>query len=417
MTISMWHYTPFKAQSWVTASTALALLTLLTLSSACTRKIPRAQASATAPEAARWNWEAYPPTSRMRLAQLPCQLLPKSSITISSPIVGVLHVNVNQPQTLLAPGVVWAEFEPAIFAAEEKAIEEARARLDEQERIQLDLELPKQKLRLERELEEAQRQFTLINLLSTNAALASAALTLPGQSTSPLRPEALGRAETEVGLLRRSLGYLQSTNLALLGIDLTGQRSEWQRRKLEFERRLSQARLKMPFDGQLTVSLPLTEGVQEYPVGAGQELAVARELSLMRLRVTLANPAWAGLPAERLSATVRLPNGEELDAAFAFQKIERVQNREESVYYFQVAPERAPAAAKLMGTDVACELWLNLPQSAHVVPKLSLVLNNPAAFQARSWQQGVSVAWPGARVLVEGQTELAVVLQNFVSSK
>lgn len=91
-------------------------------------------------------------------------------------------------------------------------------------------------------------------------------------------------------------------------------------RKLEFERRLNQATLKMPFSGQLTVSLPLTEGVEEYPVNAGQELAVARDLSLIRLRVALANPAWAGLPMERLSAMVRLPNGGELEAAFALQK-------------------------------------------------------------------------------------------------
>ena len=114
---------------------------------------------------------------------------------------------------------------------------------------------------------------------------------------------------------------------------------------------------------------------------------------------------------------VRLPNREELNAAFAFQKIERVQNREESVYYFQFAPERARTAAKLMGTDVACELWFNLPQAARVVPKLSLVLNNPGAFQTGSWQQGVAAAWPGMRVLVEGQTELAVVWQEMSSGK
>src|SRR5262249_7332076 len=153
-------------------------------------------------------------------------------------------------------------------------------------------------------------------------------------------------------------------------------------------------------------SLPLTEGVEEYPVNAGQELAVARDLRLIRLRVGLANPAWAGLPRERLSAVVRLPNGEELEAEVAFQKIQRVQNREESIYYFQFTPDRAQAAAKLMGTDLACELWLNLPQPAHIVPQLSLVLNNPGAFQGTSWQQGVAAAWPGARVFVEGQTEL-----------
>ena len=33
---------------------------------------------------------------------------------------------------------------------------------------------------------------------------------------------------------------------------------------------------------------------------------------MIRLRVSLVNPAWAGLPTERLMALVRLPNGTEL---------------------------------------------------------------------------------------------------------
>src|SRR5262245_15602294 len=145
------NHTPFKTQSWVTRSTALALLTLLAVSSACTRKVPRAKL-AERPSGPVWGWDAYAPTCRMRLGQLPCQLLAKSSITISAPLLGVLRVNVSQHQTYLEPGFVWAEFEPAMFAAEERAIEEARAKLDDQERFQLELELPKQRLRLEREL-------------------------------------------------------------------------------------------------------------------------------------------------------------------------------------------------------------------------------------------------------------------------
>jgi hypothetical protein len=168
----------------------------------------------------------------------------------------------------------------------------------------------------------------------------------------------------------------------------------------------------MPFNGQLTINLPLTEGVVEYPVNSGQELAVARDLSLIRLRVTLSNPAWAGLPSDQITALVRLPNGVELEARFAFQKIERVQLREESIYYFEFPVDKSALAARLMGTDLSCELWLNLPQPARVVPKLALVLQQPNAFQGRTWAQGVGAAWPGASVLVEGQTDLAIVLAN-----
>jgi hypothetical protein len=385
------------------------VLLLILMTSGCRSKVPVAASSG--PDIPHWNWEVFPAVQRMRLATLPCQLMPKSSISIYSPLVGVLRVYATQPQTNLPANNVWAEFEPTMFAAEAKAIEEARVKLDDYEQLQLQLEIPKQKIRMEKDLEEADRQLALLQLLSTNKSLARAALRLANGSAG-IRPDALAKATTERDLLRRSVQYLDSTNLAILGIDLPGQRSEWERRKLEFLRRQAQARLKMPFDGQLTINLPLTEGVEEYPVNSGQELAVARDLSLIRVRVALSNPAWAGLPTERLVALVRLPNGTELTAAFAFQKIERVQLREESTYYFQFPPEKAAVAARLMGTDLSCELWVTLPQPARVVPKLSLVLQQPSAFQGRTWAQGVGAAWPGAYVLVEGQTDLAIILAN-----
>jgi hypothetical protein len=358
-----------------------------------------------------WNWEFYPPLPRMRIATLPCQLLPKSSITIHSPLVGLLRVNVKHPQIHLPTDFVWAEFEPALLEAEAADLEEARRKLEEREQMTFELEVPRHQLRLTREIEEAQRQLKILSLLSTNQELAGKAFQF-GAGGAALKPEALEKAQVELSLLEHSMSYLQRTNLAVIGVDLAAQRSEWQRRKREFDRRQTQARLKMPFEGQLTVSLPLTEGVDEYPVNTSQELAVARDLSQIRLRVPLSNPSWASLPTDRISAVVRLPTGEELHAPFAFKKIERVQLREESVYYFEFHSEQAAAAAQLIGTDVSCEIWLALPRPARVVPKYSLVLEKPEAFQGRSWAQGVNAAWPGAQVLVEGQTAVAIVLPN-----
>jgi hypothetical protein len=382
---------------------------ILVLSPGCGSQGENRSGSLDAPS---WNWEFYPPLPRMRIAMLPCQLLPKSSITIHSPLVGLLRVNVNHPQTNLPAEFVWAEFEPALLEAEAADLEEAREKLEEREKMTFELELPRQKLRLTREIEEAQRQVKILNLLSTNQELAGKAFQFGAGSGMAMKPEALEKAQIELGLLEHSMNYLQTTNLTVIGVDLAGQRSEWQRRKREFERRQTQARLKMPFSGQLTMSLPLTDGVEEYPVNVSQELAVARDLSQIRLRVPLANPAWASLPTDRISALVRLPTGEELHAPFAFKKIERVQVREESVYYFEFHPDQALAAAQMMGTDVSCEIWLTLPRPARVVPKYSLVLEKPEAFQGRSWAQGVSAAWPGAQVLVEGQTAVAIVLPN-----
>ena len=70
-------------------------MALLLLAPGCSSK--RETATAPAGETARWNWEAYPLLDRMRLAMLPCQLLPKSLITIHAPLAGVLRVYSKRP--------------------------------------------------------------------------------------------------------------------------------------------------------------------------------------------------------------------------------------------------------------------------------------------------------------------------------
>ncbi len=391
------------------AALVLALATMVLFATGCSPTRTEAVAAKTA--GAPWNWEFYQPLPRMRLASLPCQLLPKSSIAIPSPLAGSLKVYVHQPQASLPAGYLWAEFEPAILANESNALALAKAKLDERERIQMELEYPKQKLRIERELEEAERQYKLLRLLSTNQELAQVTFNFaPLTGSNPLKPEAVDKAQHELGLLEKSMTYIQQTNLLFLGVDLPGERSEWERRQLDFENRQARARLKMPFRGQLTLNLPITEGVEEYPVNAGTELGVARDLSIIRLRIVPGNPAWVSLPPDQLTATLRLPSGEELQAAFAFQKIERVQLREESVYYFEFSAENSPRVSRLLGTELNCELWLTLPRPARIVPKFELVMRHPEAFQGRTWAEGIQTAWPGAKLLVEGQTALAIVL-------
>ena len=83
-----------------------------------------------------------------------------------------------------------------------------------------------------------------------------------------------------------------------------------------------------------------------------------------------------------------------------------------NVYYFQFPTNRCSAAARLVGTDVSCELWLALAEPARVVPKLALVLHEPSVFQNRRWNEGLAKLAPGAEVLVEGQTDLAILIHE-----
>jgi hypothetical protein len=368
-----------------------------------------------APAAPTWSWSKYPIVERMRLTTVSCRALPKSSLTINSPFAGLLRLYVDRPNTNLPAGFVWAEFEPSMLRAESNQLAEARAKINEREKQLLEWELPIKKIEWSRKIDELQKQVNLMTLFATNPAIVPIApqvLVATGTKDKNLKPEGLARAEEELRIARQTYESLCKTNLQLLGHDFQSQRSDLDRRQLEFDRQAAAARLKMPFDGQLNPSLQLAEGISEYPVNAGQELGVVRDLSTILLRIPLADSSWSSLPTERLAAVVRMPNGSRLEAPFAFKKLERAQQREDIVYYFQFPPERSAAAAPLVGTEVSCELWLGLMQPAHVVPKLTLVLHQPSAFASRRWNEGLTKLAPGARLLVEGQSDIAVVLRD-----
>ncbi len=346
--------------------------------------------------------------AQMRVATLPCQLQPKSTITVVSPIAGLLRMYVNTPQANLPANTLWAEFEPEIFAQEQQALAESLKKLEDQERIQWDVEYPRKKMQLAQQVEEAEIELKKVQLLSRDDDLARKMLNV-GTNRMLLRPETLAKTEENLRLLKQSLTYLESTNFAALGFDLAGQRTELKRRELDFQRRRQQSRFEMPFDGKLTLSIPISEGVTNYPVNLGQELAVARDISSVRVRVAMENVAWTGLTPEKLRAVVR-SGGESFEARFAFQKIERIQNREESAYYFEFPPQKAAGAARLIGANVTAELWMDLPEPARIVPKLAVVLHQPDAFQNRNWSAAIATTFPGARLLIEGQTDLAILL-------
>src|SRR5438270_7763467 len=92
-------------------------------------------APVTANSSMQWTWDAYPPVEKMRLATLPCQVQPRTSLTIHAPVSGQLRLYIDRPQTNLPAGFVWAEFEPKALTMEGAELAEARKRIEERERL------------------------------------------------------------------------------------------------------------------------------------------------------------------------------------------------------------------------------------------------------------------------------------------
>jgi hypothetical protein len=316
---------------------------------------------------------------------------------------------------VLEAGFLWGEFEPEILKQDELVLMESYKKLEDLERVQWEIEYPRKKMELEQRLKEAEKELKRVELLANDPELARRVLGA-GSHTNAIRPETLAIARETYRLAQQQYAFLQSTNFAALGFDLTGQRTEWKRRELEFQRRRQQSRFEMPFDGKLTISIPISQGVTNYPVNQGQELAVARDISSVRARVVIDNAAWTGLSPEQMRIIVTT-GGRSLEAKFIFQKIEKVQNREESAFYFEFPSDKSDEAARLIGANNQCDLWVDLSEPAHIVPKLAVILHKPDAFQTRNWQSGLSATFTGARLLLEGQTDLAITLPTPVAAR
>lgn len=373
--------------------------------SGCSQK----SASSITPATNAWSWAPYPAAEKMRLATLPCQVLPKASLTISAPVSGQLRLYVDRPQTNLPAGFLWGEFEPKALNLEAAELSEARSRISEREHLFKQIELPKEEIKLSKDITEKKKEIMLLEMLSTNADLARAAINAAGlDHNGALKSGSLEDARKELALMEENLKFLQSSNSAVVGFDIEGASMELEQRQLDFDRRQNQSRFTMPFAGQWISSLQLADGVSEYPVTAGQELAVVRDLHSIMLRVPLEDVSWSSLPTSKLAAIVALADGTHIEASFAYKKLEKVQLRDEVFYYFKFPFEESAQAALLVGTAPTCELWLELSQPARIVPKLALVLHQPDAFQNRRWNEGLEQLFPGSQLLVEGQTELAI---------
>jgi len=202
---------------------ALGLL-LLMIISGCSKAPAQTSVKAVAATQS-WNWESYPLVDKMRLGLLPCRVQPRSSTTINSPFTGLLRIYVDRAQTNIPAGFIWGEFEPKLLDATSKALAEDKRRIEEREEILLALELPKQKLKIFKDIEEAQRQVALLEMLTTNKTLAPLVVGLMGLKDRSLTEETLRRSREELQVMRQNLRYLQATNLAAIVVDTQVQRT------------------------------------------------------------------------------------------------------------------------------------------------------------------------------------------------
>ncbi len=353
---------------------------------------------------------AYPLAGEIVLGTVQAEVRPALSRKIKAAQSGRLRLLPAAFAREAQPsGTLWAEFEPDRLALEREAIDLARQLFLAREAPTLRYDQARARAELTDQLAELERQAAMLQRILDEPELAELYLAEGG-----------ARDRDEAGLRRTLEQLTRQAGLARSLLAFTGTaRQEWletralelklRQQEIELARREQDSRLTLPFAAEIILLATPPEDDDGWRVDAGAELALLQDFSRLHVRINLRQPEWRLVPPGQLE--LRLATGafgRTLRATHLHRRTEEVFGREELACYFVIEAESTAVARPLTGGRIQAMLTATLPEKARLVPKLDLVLAHPAAFRELGWAGGMERLAPGARVLLVGETHVAI---------
>ena len=363
----------------------------------------------TAASLAAFDLERYPQTDEIVLGTITAEVKPARYLRLKAPSTGQLHLRLPPTNRPLAKGTVWAELDPARLDLERRAFALARALLQAKDEPALRLEQARNRADLTERLDELERQIAMLRKLLKEPELGE--LYLADQDATGGADKVrymLTQLDRQARLLREVLTFIGTPKQEEL--ELQALQLKLEQQEIELARRERDSRLVMPFDGELMLVPPLPPDGEPLYIESGMDLARIQDFSRVDARAVIKRTEWRLLDPARVRLRVNAGR-EVLFANFSRALAEEIFGREELVYYFTFRAEQKSAARALVGGQISVQLLAVLPQSARLVPKLDLALADPELLRTAGWDAAVAQLIPGARVIMHGDTHLAIVVQ------
>ena len=220
--------------------------------------------------------------------------------------------------------------------------------------------------------------------------------------------EDLARYLNELSLhevqIKDMLGFLKSDRKEEL--ELGELKKKFELRKLQFEMRLQQAYLTVPFDSEVEFLFPYVKGEKNY-IQAGMEVALLRDLRELHGQVPILDPDWRLLKKGKLELEIKSSTGLAI-GKYLKSVSKEISGGEELIYSFKFDPKDNFSLRNQLGGKTEGKLYYQLTRPARMVPKFLLVSLAPETFRVGGWPGLVKQLCPEYELLHVGLYSIAI---------
>ncbi len=392
---------PRSIGSWA-APTAACLLFLLGCSLVCGQGSP-----ASSEKAPKINLNAFREQSRILVGKLPVMVTPFREYTLKAGASGEIEMYVPVKTEKYEAGRRLAGIDAERLKLDQELMDISEVLLDEKEIPQWHLQRKSQIEQLESQLTKVKSERMMAEQMvrdpSKYADLFKGSFDADKMKGENLLLYILKREKDEMRLTE-ILSFMNSDRKETL--ELGELRKKFEVRKLQFEMRMKEAYLTMPFAGQVEFLFPYVEGERNF-IQRGMEVALVRDLQKIHGQAFMADSRLRLLDKNRVELQVETASG------FAVGKYSKSFKKdgasgEQMIYSFEFPPEGRGALLNLLGGQVDGALYYSMKTPVRIVPKFLLVSLAPEVFRTEGWSGLVKFLFPGHELVHVGLNSLAV---------
>ncbi len=323
------------------------------------------------PAVAQLQLSEFPSASRMLLGEFQAQFKPLITLPVVAPADGKIRFHIAKPRQMLSQDTLWAEVSPEQIAVEEREME---------------LNTRNEKLRLREELHNLLLELERVEFMLNDPALRE----LPYAAKVPVSTRLVQQLREKRQLLEERLQVCGEVE------------------RLAFEQKSLRSRLRMPFDGELLVSLPVSEQRNEFRVASSTPIGIIRDVSELYLHIVIRDPQIITISPEHLYVEFKRETGKVFQGRFHDTQVTELQKQDVLIYRFAFSPDDIDELAALIGANLTCELWVNATREFHTVPKFEVARGLGGQGSFSGWHEAVKKLWPTAEMLYCGRTKLGI---------